>query len=200
MSRRTLIPLLLAVALLAPTARGQSTQPADPTAALGVLRADLIDSFVKGDLPRLLSHLDDDVVVTWQNGEVCRGPAAVKGYYEKMMTAPGHIVKSVRADPHIADRHVYGDWAVSWGTMNDTFELNDGHTFAMDSRFTATTARRGDQWKIVAFHVSANVFDNDVMRYAVRKSAAWTAAAAGVGGLVVGAAAVAVLKRRKRTV
>ena len=195
MSRR-MLPIALLAACWCGVARAQTSQPVD--AALDAMRADLIDSFAKGDLPRLLSHLDDGVVVTWQNGEVCRGPGAVQAYYEKMMTAPGHIVRAVHADPRVADRHVYGDWAVSTGSMNDTFELTDGATYAMDSRFTAVTARRGAAWKIVAFHVSANTFDNAVLHAAVAKTATYAGVGAGVVGLAVGGGAVGVLKRRRR--
>src|SRR5689334_21757485 len=119
----------------------QTTQPVsdeDPLQAINHLRTELVDAFNKGDDDRLLSHLDPDVVVTWQNGEVCRGPQAVRAYYNKMMTGPDKRVEKVSADPKVDDRHVYGDWAVSWGKMNDHFVLTDGSQLALDSRFTAT--------------------------------------------------------------
>ena len=78
------------------------------TQAIGLLRQELIDSFNKGDLDRLLSHLDPDVVITWQNGEVCRGPTAVRAYYDKMMKGPDRRVEKVSADPKVDDRHVAG--------------------------------------------------------------------------------------------
>jgi hypothetical protein len=46
--------------------------------AIAPLRDGLIDSFNKGNIDRLLTFLDPDVVVTWQNGEVCEGTVAVK--------------------------------------------------------------------------------------------------------------------------
>src|SRR4029079_5669547 len=104
-----------------PAAAPTAVSADDPTQAIGQLRQELIDSFSKGDLDRLLSPLDPDVVITWQNGEVCRGPAAVRAYYDKMMKGPERRVEKVSADPKVDDRHVYGDWAVSWGSMNDHF-------------------------------------------------------------------------------
>jgi ketosteroid isomerase-like protein len=192
---------LILTLLIASTALGQATQPVtapDPTTAIGALRQELIDSFNKGDLPRLLSHLDPDVVVTWQNGEVCRGPDAVKAYYDKMMSGPDRIVKTVKADPKVTDRHIYNDWAVSWGEMQDHFVLNDGSEFSLNSRFTATIARRGEAWKVTSFHVSGNLFDNQILSYAVKKTAVWTGIGAGLGGLIIGYA-IAWFRRRRTT-
>ena len=178
----------------------QATVPVtsdDPKIAISTLREELIGSFNKGDLPRLLSHLDPDVVVTWQNSEVCRGPNEVKAYYDKMMTGSERRVKSVHADPKITDRHLYNDWAVSWGTMNDEFILADGTQLKLDSKFTATIARRGSEWKVTSFHVSGNLFENPIVGYAVKRTALMSAAIAGVIGLAIGFIAARFLKNRK---
>src|SRR6266436_9889594 len=94
--------------------------------AITHLREGLIDSFNKGDIDRLLTFLDANAVVTWQNGEVCEGPAAVKAYYERMMKGDHPVVSKVTTDPKVLGRHVQGDWAVSWGDLNDEFTLTDG--------------------------------------------------------------------------
>lgn len=177
--------------LICSSGLAQTTAPViadDPSIAISALRTELIDSFNKGDLDRLLSHLDPDVVVTWQNGEVCRGPQQVKAYYDKMMTGPNRIVQSVSSDPKVTDRHVYGDWAVSWGEMNDHFKLTDGSDLRMGSKFTATIARRGDAWKVTSFHASVNAFDNSILSIAVKKTALWTGVVAGAISLIVGLA------------
>jgi ketosteroid isomerase-like protein len=188
-------------ALFCSSVFAQTTAPVvvdDPAVAIGALRNELIDSFNKGEVDRLLSHLDPDVVVTWQNGEVCRGPAQVKAYYDKMMTGPDRVVQSVSSDPKVADRHIYGDWAVSWGEMNDHFKLTDGSDLSMGSRFTATIARRGDTWKVTSFHASVNAFDNSILDLYVRKTALWSSVVAGFIALVAGLAVGRwVLKARK---
>ena len=158
-----------------------------------------MDSFNKGEVDRLLSHLDPDVVVTWQNGEVCRGPQAVRAFYERMMVGPDRVVRRISCNPTVDDRHVYdGAWAVSWGNMHDEFELNDGSSFRFDSRFTATIARRGDAWKVVAFHASVNAFDNPILGIAARKVGTWAGAGGGVAGLAVGAIIGLILGKRRR--
>jgi hypothetical protein len=62
-------PLVIVLALLtvSSSARSQTTRAvtdADPIIAINLLRGELVDSFNKGDVDRLLSHLDPDVVIT----------------------------------------------------------------------------------------------------------------------------------------
>jgi len=177
-----------------------STAPAqlDATQAIGVLREGLIDRFNKQDIDGLLNFLAPDVVVTWQNGEVCHGPVEVKAYYQKMMKGDQPIVAKITSDPKVDGRQIYGDWAVSYGHMNDRFFLTDGSDLAMDSRFTATISRQGDRWLITAFHVSANIFDNPVLGYAVKKGATYGALGGGGGGLVLGVLIGVIFARRRK--
>lgn len=191
--------ILLASLLLALVARSQPTPaaaPLDATAAITTLRTGLVDSFVKGDIDRLLTYLDPDVVVTWQNGEVCQGPEAVRAYYQKMMTGEQRVVKSITANPEILGRHVDTDWAVSWGNLHDDFTLVDGTRLPLNTLFTATIARRGNQWLVTGFHASVNVFDNPVLALAIRKTALWTGLGAGLVGIVLGALLTRLLGRR----
>src|SRR6266567_1352504 len=113
--------------------------PVDPAVDKAVthLREGLVDSFNRGDIDRLLTFLDTNAVVTWQNGEVCEGTMAVKAYYDRMMKGDHPVVKKVTADPKVLGRHFQGDWAVSWGDLNDRFELTDGRELPLNSHFTA---------------------------------------------------------------
>jgi ketosteroid isomerase-like protein len=186
--KKCLIAIALAL-LLGNSGSAQTTQAhndADALNAINLLRTELVDSFNKGDLDRLLSHLAPDVVITWQNGEVCRGPQQVRDYYEKMMTGPNKVVAAVSSNPQVTDRHIYGDWAVSWGVMNDHFQLTDGSDLDMNSKFTATIARTGDEWKVTSFHLSVNAFDNSILRLAIRKASIWVGCIVGVVALLVG--------------
>ena len=56
---------------------------------LRALRKGLVEAIQKNDVDDLLTYLDPDVVVTWQNGEVSRKPDGVKAYYDRMMKGPG---------------------------------------------------------------------------------------------------------------
>jgi ketosteroid isomerase-like protein len=179
------------------------TQVSPPTDEAGIeqaitqLRQGLIDSFNQGDIDRLLTYLDTNAVVTWQNGEVCEGPAAVKAYYQRMMKGDHPVVSKVTADPKVLGRHVQGDWAVSWGNLNDQFLLTDGRELPLNSRFTATIARRGDRWVVSAFHVSVNAFNNPIMALALKKLAVVVGLIGIVVGILGGLVAARLLRRAK---
>ena len=155
----------------------------DPLEAINRLREGLVASFNKGDIEALVSHLDTNVVVTWQNGEVSQGPAGVRAYHERMMKGERPVVKQVICNPEVTGRHIYGDWAVSWGNLHDRFLLTDGSDLPFNTLFTAAIARRGDRWVVTAFHASVSAFKNPVLAMAIKKSGV----AAAIGGLIAGA-------------
>ncbi len=189
---------LFTILLLAATAVAQPPPPSaatDASTAITQLRTGLVESFVKNDIDRLITYLDPDVVVTWQNGEVCRGPEAVRTYYQRMMTGENRIVREVKAEPEVLGRHVYGDWALSWGNLHDHFILTDGRDLPLNTLFTATIKKSGDRWLVSGFHASVNAFDNPVLKLAIRKTSLWTGIGAGIIGLLVGT----VIGRRRRS-
>jgi hypothetical protein len=67
----------------------------------------------------------------------------------------------------------------------------------MNSRFTATIARRGEEWKVTSFHVSVNAFDNPILGYAAKKSGGWALTIGGVVGTLIGLIAGFMIKRRR---
>jgi hypothetical protein len=177
------LPIVLAMALLSNSTVAQTNLSASEVdQAITHLREGLIDSFNKGDIDRLLTFLDTNAVVTWQNGEVCEGAAAVKAYYDKMMKGDHPLVSKVSSEPKILGRHIQDDWAVSWGELNDHFILTDGRDLPLNSHFTATIAKRVDGWKVSAFHASVNAFTNPITANAVKK----IALIAGIGGIITG--------------
>ena len=189
--------LFLAGTLTASAQTAPPTAPAEDEAAITRLREGLIESFNHGDIDGLISLLDTNVVVTWQNGEVCQGPTAVKSYYERMMKGDKPVVRKVTAAPHILGRQLHGDWGVSWGELNDVFDLTDGRQLHFNSRFTATIAKRGDRWLVTAYHASINAFDNPVLALAVKKVASLAVLGGAVAGLLIGLVLARFLHRPK---
>ena len=182
---KTLSILLFVVS----TVTGIAQQPAVPDeagAAIDALRDGLVESFTKGDIDGLLEHLAPDVLVTWQNSELCRGREEVRAFYNRMMTGDDKIVREVKSAPEVLGRQMHGEWAVSWGNLNDHFLLMDGTDLPFNSVFTATISKQGDRWLVTAFHASINAFENPVVGLAVRKSALWVGGGAGIVALLVG--------------
>src|SRR5688572_23729767 len=183
-------PLLISLLLIfALPSFAQNTPPSsneDAATAINRLREGLVTSFKKGDIDTLLTYLDTDVVVTWQNGEVCRGPDAVRAFYQRMMKGEKPVVREIKSEPEVIGRQLHGDVAISWGNLHDHFVLTDGSDLPFNSVFTASIAKRGDRWLVTAFHTSVNVFENPVLGYAMKRAALWAGIIAGVIGLLVG--------------
>src|SRR6478752_7773946 len=111
---KNILTSILGFAFFSTVAVAQTSPPAaEAEQAITHLREGLVDSFNHGDIDRLLTYLDTNAVVTWQNGEVCEGTAAVKAYYDRMMKGDHPVVSKVTAEPKVLGRHVQGDWAIS---------------------------------------------------------------------------------------
>lgn len=194
MRRRPL--LAVPCLLLAATLRAQTPEPAaagGPAAdaavheALRAVKGKAVEAIAAGDVDRLTALLAREVVVTWQDAEVCRGPAAVKAYYDRMMKGPSRIVRKVTVAPEVDTLSVLygGDTAIAYGSSTDSFELTSGLEFSMKSRWSATLVLEGGGWKIASFHASSNLFDNPLLASA--KRGLWLAGAGGAAvGLLVG--------------
>ncbi len=188
--------VLALIALLASNfARAQEEDPVHNE--LRAVRDAMIDAVNKNDAAALLSHLHENVIVTWLNGEVSRGPAEVKAYYDRMMTGEDAIVKTIAINPaveRLAD--FYGDTAIAYGTSDDHYTLSAGMEFAVHSRWSATLFKENGAWKIVNFHASTNMFDNPLLN-AARTGAYWSGGVGLIVGIVLGGFLV-YLKRPKR--
>ena len=191
---------ILALVFVAMTTSAQVKTPsvgADAEPAITRLREGLVDSFNHQDIDRLLTYLDTNAVVTWQNGEVCEGAGAIKAYYERMMKGDHPVVAKITSNPEVLGRHFQGDWAISWGNLNDNFVLTDGRVLPLNSHFTATIVHRGDKWLVAAFHVSVNAFDNPVMSLAVKKVSLLTGLIGLAAGFLGGVIVTRLLRRTK---
>ncbi|MBI3823091.1 MAG: nuclear transport factor 2 family protein [Planctomycetes bacterium] len=166
------------------------------------LKAELVDAFNKKDIDALLKHVHPDAVVTWQNGEVTRGPDGVRKYYDRVLGGDKSYLTKVKADPEVTDFSVLiGDLpttAVAYGKLRDVYTLREGGEINMDSLFSVTAVKQADgRWLIVSFHGSTNVFDNSVLNYAVKKTMWWTGGGVGAVALLLGLGAGFFLGRRK---
>jgi uncharacterized protein (TIGR02246 family) len=154
---------------------------------LRALRDRLLNAVNKRDVNAMVACLTPSVVITWQNGEVVRGPDGLRAYYARMLTGPGHIVESFTTSVNVDELTVlYGDSAgVAFGSAEDHFNLRGGLDFTLHDRWTATVVKQDGQWRIAAVHISSNVFQNPILA-AARRTLMWAAALVGVVGLIVG--------------
>jgi len=191
------LALLVLLALWIP-GRVVSAQPAaeDPAhTELRTLKQALVAAIEKGDIDALLPHVHPEVVVTWQNGEVCRGPAEMRGFFERMASGSGRTWQGFIKPPTpdaLTTLHAGGLAGVVTGDNIGRYHLL-GREIALPNRWTATVVKTETGWKLAAYHISMNVLDNPLLN-GVRKGVY----IAGFSGLVAGLGVGWMLARRKR--
>jgi uncharacterized protein (TIGR02246 family) len=152
------------------------------------LMKEMVAAHNAGDLDKLITALDDDVVVTWQNGKVTKGPKAVKAYYEEMTKGPNRVVDKSTIKPEADELSILsndGKTAFSWGNSKDHYVLTSGIEFDQDTRWSATVTKKDGKWKVTSVHISVNMFDNPILDL-VHKKLFWTGLIVGLSGLLLG--------------
>jgi ketosteroid isomerase-like protein len=160
---------------------------------LRAVRDAILEAWKRRDIDAVLSHVDPDVVVTWQNGTVNRGPEAIRKFYDEMLVGEGSELSGIESTFAVDDLSVlHGtDTAIAFGTIHDdmTFKRGAAATFigagrqiGLDSRWTATLVRKAGEWKLASYHVSANIFSNPVLALGTKAAGR----VAGIGGFAIG--------------
>jgi len=190
----TLIAGLAATCLAVSTpAIGQETVPAPESPesiaaheALRTLRTEIIDAITKGDMDRVLESVTPDVVVTWQNNEVCHGRDGLREFFNRMGRDAFKGYKVPPTPDGLTLLHD-GDTGISTGETIAAYHLL-GREFEMKSRWTATLVKKDDRWQLAGYHLSMNILDNPILTAAkgslYAASAATLLAGLGVGFLI----------------
>ena len=148
------------------------------------------------NVDRMVQQMAPDATVTWLNGEVSRGHAEIKAYYDRMVKGEKRILdKYTTAAKVAAPARFFGDVAVADGTTEDEFFPVARGPFRLSSQWTSTSAKIDGQWKVVGLHLSSNVFTNPLMDEA--KSAIWYAATGSLAGGFILGWIMARMRRRK---
>jgi ketosteroid isomerase-like protein len=197
-SRLVLLWAFVSVASIACQANSAEV-PADVEAEhqqLRELREKLTQAVIDGDIETQLAYAHDDIVTTWQNSQVARGKDGVRKLLEEMNGTGERVFQGYKVPPTPDDLTILhgGDTAIAFGSSVPHYKYA-GMEFDLNNRWTATLVKEDGQWKLAAYHVSANVLDNSILRLA-RRSLYWV----GGGCLFVGAIlglALAYFARRK---
>lgn len=149
------------------------------------------------DIEGLLAQMRPDCTVTWWNAEISRGHDDIRAYYRRMVKDPGRLISKYTTRAKLGGHARFigsgADVAVADGSMEDEFYPIIRGPFKLNSRWSATAARSGQQWKIVSLHLSSNVFTNQLISELTR--ALWIT---GSVALLIGGLAGWFLGRRSR--
>lgn len=184
---KTIIPLI-AVSLFFQSAKAQPELPMDPDhVELRALGGQLVKAISAGDMDAIEPLLHPNVVVTWQDGQVCKGPAQVRKFYEAMAAKSKKTFQGYKVPPTADEPTILYSGAttgVAYGHNIGIFHLA-GKDFEMPNRWTATMVKENGKWLLSSYHVSMNVLDNPLLN-AVKCAALIGAVLALVIGLLIG--------------
>jgi uncharacterized protein (TIGR02246 family) len=169
MNMRGIQAAMLLAAVLGMSAVHAQQPAADADARhleLRKLKTTMEEALNKRDLDALIANVDEHVVFTTMNDDVALGKEGVRQYFKKMMEGPDRVVDSVTTE-FVPDGPSFfhgDDEAVAYGSTNDHYVLKNGQKFDIHARWTATLNRKDGHWLVSAFHYSANMFDNPILR------------------------------------
>ena len=173
----------------APPAAPVATAPS-PEALHDEIRAirdEILAAIAKSDFDAIVPHLHPNVVFTPMNNEICRGPQEVRAYFDRMLTGPDAVLKSVRFDMKV-DRltDIYGDTGLAFGDSDAVYTMRNGMELPIHTRWTCSLVRHEGRWKIAAFHASPNAFDNPILDQSKKGASLKAGGIAAVAGLLLG--------------
>lgn len=155
--------------------------------ALRALREELVKGITEGNMDAIEARLHPEVIITWQDGRVCRGPKEVRKFYEEMAAKSKKAFQGYKVPPTADQKtilHADGSTGVVSGSHVGIFHLA-GKDFEMPNRWTATVVKVDGRWLLAGYHVSMNVLDNPLLG-AVRSGGVIAAILSGAVGVALG--------------
>lgn len=163
-------------------------------AMLRQILGEIQDGLNKRDFNIIKPHLDDKIIITFLNAELTKGIAGAEQYMKKIFDGAGAILKGYSTAATVDQPAIfYGNTAVAAGYTIDDFKFTDNLEVKLNTRWSATAQKEGDQWKVIALHFSANVFDNPFLSQA-KNSGLYFA----IAGLILGILVVLVAAKLRR--
>ncbi len=150
---------------------------------LRILRAEIITAITAGDIDTILDRVHPEVVVTWQNSQVCRGRQGLRDFFNRMGKKSFKGYKVPPTPDELTILHG-SDAGISFGKTVAEYVLL-GSRYQIESRWTATLVKENGKWLLGAYHISMNTLDNPLLTAA--KNALYISGAAGlVAGILIG--------------
>ncbi len=165
-------------------ARAQEVPLENPAhSELRALRNEVLSAITQGNFDKALTYIHPNVVVTWQNNEVCRGHKGLKEFMDRMGK---EAFKSYKVPPTPDELAIfYGDdTGLSFGKTVAQYKIL-GKEFELTSRWTAMLVKENGRWLLAGYHVSVNAIDNPLLN-AAKQALYWMGGIAGLLGLAIG--------------
>ena len=150
------------------------------------------------DFSKIEPYLHPSFTITTVDNRVFHKVPEFEQYWNQQFS---NSIKDIKMEVKVETPRTFlsPETAISYGDAIATFYFKDGNKPTMAMRWTAVVQKLQDRWTIQSLHFSSNLLDNPVLRGAQRVSRAW-AVAAGVGGILVGAVAMLLWRRKAKPV
>ncbi len=150
---------------------------------LRALRNEVLSAITQGDFDKVLTFIHPNVVITWQNNEVCRGHQGLTAFMQRMGKA---AFKSHKLPPTPDELTIFhgANTGLSFGRTVALYKIL-GKEIEVTSRWTSTLVKENGRWLLAGYHVSVNALDNPLLNGA-KKALYWMGGIAGLLGLAIG--------------
>ncbi|WP_336219460.1 hypothetical protein [Citrobacter amalonaticus] len=159
----------------------------------------LVESAINsGEYDKMLPVLSNDLRATPITQEFIHGKEEIAPYFGKWFGKDKFLKSlniSLSADTQ-TELSTDRTWGVVYGKGREKYSLNDGRSYDIPTRWTATVVLEEGHWKIRTIHFGANFVDNPLINEATQ-AINKVMYGAGVGGLLVGLILGFFLFRRK---
>lgn len=184
---------LLLAGLMVPGRALAQVSPQDQ-AAIAQTREMAVQAINSRDFSKIEPYLHPSFTITTVDNRVFHKVSEFEKYWKDQLTGP---IKNISMDVKVDPARVFlsPETEIAYGEALSRFYFTDGNEATMPMRWTAVLQKRQDKWLLQSLHFSSNLLDNPVLGAAQRQGQ-MLAIAAGVGGLVLGAIAVALWQRQ----
>lgn len=162
--------------------------------AIGRTREAALQAINSRDFSKIAPFLHPAFTITTVDNQIFHTPQEFERYWKQQLTAPIKNI-AIALKGEITRTFLSDDTDVAYGEADSTFYFTDGSVGVMPLRWTAVLQKFQGKWTIQTLHFSSNLLNNPVLSGSQQQGRI-VAIAAGVGGLLVGAGAVWLLRRR----
>lgn len=150
------------------------------------------------DFSKIEPYLHPTFTITTVDNRVFHKVLEFEKYWNQQFSSS---IKDIKMEVKVDTPRTFlsPETAISYGDAIATFFFKDGNKPTMAMRWTAVLQKFQNRWTIQSLHFSSNLLDNPVLNGAQRVGAAW-ALAAGVGGILLGAVAMLLWRRKPKPV
>lgn len=148
------------------------------------------------DFSKIEPYLHPTFTITTVDNRVFHKVPEFEQYWNQQFSSS---IKDIKMEVKVDTPRTFlsPETAISYGDAISTFYFKDGNKPTMAMRWTAVLQKFQGNWTIQSLHFSSNLLDNPVLR-GTQRAGSTGAVAAGVGGILLGAVAMLLWRRKPK--